>query len=196
VDLNKGLGFVLPSDPKRMIPRVQDPEKDLQDKDGGVCMTHQLEANIPDLERQAEELERKAHAIRQIIDGVRALNGDADTIVTQRSFESHRTVFEIAPLAKGGPRGPQAVLRVMHESPEREWKVIDLKREMLRRGWAPTPKAVEASVRRLRETCEIQPTSYGHYRLSRPDTADASNEEIARAMRPDHGQAPPKRGLL
>ena len=38
----------------------------------------------------------------------------------------------------------------MREDPERSWKVVDLKREMLRRGWAPTPKAVEASVKRLR----------------------------------------------
>jgi hypothetical protein len=155
-------------------------------------MTTELDVKIPELERQAEELERKAHAIRQIIAGVRALNGDADAILTRRSFEAHRTSFEIAPPAKGAPRGPQAVLQVMRTAPHREWKVVELKREMLRRGWAPTPKAVEASVKRLREGGEIEPTSYGHYRLIAPgQEAGASNEpEGVREVRPDLAQAP------
>jgi hypothetical protein len=48
----------------------------------------------------------------------------------------------------------------------RLWKVIDLKREMLRRGWAPSPKAVEASVKKLRELEKIQPVRYGYYELA------------------------------
>jgi hypothetical protein len=123
-------------------------------------------AQLPDLERQAEEFERKAQAIRQLIDAVRTLNGEATEILFHKTFESHRAIFEIAPLAKGGPRGPQAVLRVMREKPDDVWKVVELKREMLRRGWAPTPKAVEASVRKLRELGEVLPAGYGHYRLA------------------------------
>ena len=57
----------------------------------------------------------------------------------------------------------------MAEEPDREWKVVDLKREMLRRGWAPTPKAVEASVKRLRMTRQIEPRAYGYYKLVREE---------------------------
>lgn len=123
-------------------------------------------AQLPELERQAEEFERKAHAIRQLIGAVRALNGEAGEILFHKTFESHRTIFEIAPLAKGGPRGPEAVLRVMREKRDNVWKVVELKREMLRRGWAPSPKAVEASVRKLRDLGQVLPAGYGHYRLA------------------------------
>jgi hypothetical protein len=64
----------------------------------------------------------------------------------------------------------------MGEEPKREWKVIDLKREMLRRGWAPTPKAVEASVKKLRELEQIEPVKYGYYRLAAPIVRGAAAE--------------------
>jgi hypothetical protein len=140
-------------------------------------MTTDLDTRLPDLpelERQAEEYERKAHAIRQIIAGVQTLNGEASTILTRRSFDAHRTSFEIAPPDPNGFRGPKAVLLVMAEAPDRAWKVVDVKREMLRRGWAPTPKAVEASVKRLREEGKLSPAAYGHYRL-----APAGLEQVA-----------------
>ena len=128
-------------------------------------MTTDLLARLPQMEREAEECERKAQALRQIIAGVRALNGEAAALL--RRFESHGIAFETRPLDSDGPRGPQAVLRVMAESPKREWKVVEVKREMLRRGWAPTPKAVEASIRRLRVDGELVATRYGYYRLAR-----------------------------
>lgn len=130
-------------------------------------MTPVLATELPELERQADELERKAAALRQIVSAIRALNGDADAMLTRGSFESHRTSFEIAPYDPSGPRGPEAVVRVMGEDPARAWKVVDIKREMLRRGWAPTPKAVEASVKRLRQGGRVEAVSYGHYRLAR-----------------------------
>jgi hypothetical protein len=138
-------------------------------------LTENLVAQIPELERQADELEHKAHAIRQIIAGVRALNGDADTLFT-RSFESHRRTFEIAPPDPAGPRGPEAVLQVMREDPARQWKVVDLKRELLRRGWAPTPKAVEASVKRLRVAEKVINVSYGWYQLAPEERGRAETE--------------------
>lgn len=152
----------------------------------------ELDLSLPELERQAEEFEMKAHAIRQIIAGYRTLNGDAAAILTRRSFEAHRTAFEIAPPAQNGLRGPRAVLHVMAEAPHRDWKVIELKREMLRQGLAPTPKAVEASVKRLREDGRIIPTTYGHYKLADPAAeTSASNEQAdAEEVRPDLVQAP------
>lgn len=132
--------------------------------------------DIPALERQAAEYEAqaakyatKAEAVRQIIAGVLTLNGDAEMVLTRR-FEAHKTTFEMRPHDAHGPRGPKAVLVVMRKEPHRIWKVVELKREMLRLGWAPSPKAVEASIKRLRETGEIVPSGYGHYRLA-PDEA-------------------------
>jgi hypothetical protein len=138
-------------------------------------LTDNLMAQIPELEKQADELEHKAHAIRQIIAGVRALNGDADSVFT-RSFESHRRQFEIAMPDPSGPRGPEAVLQVMREHPGRQWKVVDLKRQLLRRGWAPTPKAVEASVKRLRVAGKVMNVSYGWYQLA-PDECGSTATE-------------------
>lgn len=145
-----------------------------------VPVVNQLLADIPDLERQAEEYEAnaekfqaKAAAIRQIIAGINALNGDARHILTRR-FEAHKTLFEMRSPDDGGPRGPKAVLKVMRSDPHRVWKVVEVKREMLRRGWAPTPKAVEASIKRLRESGELLNSGYGYYKL--PPAQEASEE--------------------
>jgi hypothetical protein len=178
-----------------MIGAYMDPEQDRQSpptptlgfgaslKEDRVTMTPDLAERLPELEQQAEEYERKAQALRQIVAAVHALNGDADAILMHRSYESHRTSFAVAPLAPDRPRGPKAVLRVMEEHPERDWKVVELKREILRRGWAPSPKAVEASVKRLRQTGEIVPTSYGHYRL-RPSGDEESAATEVQPQRP------------
>lgn len=128
-------------------------------------MMTELAEQLPELERKAEEYERKARALRQVIGGVRALNGDAAVILHLEAFESHRTLFEIG-ARNGGPRGAEAVLTVMSENPDRSWKVIDIKKEVLRRGWAPNPKAVEASISRLRRDGEVEPDGYGFYKLA------------------------------
>ena len=49
---------------------------------GGFTVTSELLDQLPALEREADELERRAAAIRQIIDGVRALNGDSDAVIS------------------------------------------------------------------------------------------------------------------
>lgn len=127
--------------------------------------------DLDELERQAVEFEeqaalyaRKAQAVRQIIGGFKTLNGAAGEVLV-RSFAAHKTAFETRPLDKAGPRGPKAVLAVMGEEADRAWKVVEVKREMLRRGWATTPKAVEASIKRLRESGQLVPVGYGFYKL-------------------------------
>jgi hypothetical protein len=64
----------------------------------------------------------------------------------------------------------------MREDPARQWKVVDLKRELLRRGWAPTPKAVEASVKRLRVAEKVINVSYGWYQLAPEERGRAETE--------------------
>jgi hypothetical protein len=125
-----------------------------------------LLAQLPQMENEARDHELKAQALRQIIAAVRALNGHAAEVKDPRLLQQNGTVFIAQPLAEGGPRGTDAVRRVMRESAAPEWKVIDLKRELLRRGWAPTPKAVEATISRMRETGELESVRYGYYKLA------------------------------
>ncbi len=127
---------------------------------------NELLDRLPHMEREAEEHERKARALRQIIAGIRALNGHAYAISEPRILQQNGKVFIAAPHDRDGPRGPQAVRSVMEEDAERVWKVVDLKREVLRRGWAPSPKAVEASVKRLHQLGEVVRVKYAYYRLA------------------------------
>src|SRR5215208_2672952 len=99
-------------------------------------MTVDLAARVPLWEQEADEYERRARALRQMVAAVRMLNGEANEVLTSRSFDAHRTTFEIAPRTPNAPRGPTAVLQIMFDRPGYEWKVVELKREMLRRGWA------------------------------------------------------------
>jgi hypothetical protein len=139
-------------------------------------VTAYLTARLPEMEREADELERKAQALRQIIAGIKALNGHAASVSEPRFVEQNGTVFVAQALDEDGPRGRDAVLRVMRQYPQRTWKVVDLKRELLRRGWAPTPKAVEATVKRLRLDGVLMSPRYGFYRFA-IDPNDASNAE-------------------
>lgn len=129
-------------------------------------MTSDLLARLPAMEREAEQHEARARALRQFVAAVRALNGHAADISDARFVEQNGTVFVAARLDESGPRGREAVRRVMAERPTHVWKVIELKRELLSRGWAPTPKAVEANLKRMRELGEVVCPRYGYYKLA------------------------------
>lgn len=139
-------------------------------------MTSDLVARIPDFEREADELEARARALRQIVASVRELNGHAAELQDARVVEQNGTVFIASALDEDGPRGREAVARVMREQPHKIWKVIELKREILRRGWAPSPKSVEANLKRMRDLEEVESPRYGYYRL-----ADAADERVEKA---------------
>ena len=80
-------------------------------------------------------------------------------------MEQSGKVYPIRPRDPGAPRGREAIRRLMSEEPDRVWKVVELKREVLLRGWAPSPKAVEGTVRRMDRLGELERSSYGHYRM-------------------------------
>ncbi len=128
-------------------------------------MTNDLLAQVPQLEREAAEHEAKARALRQIIAGVRALNGHVAEITAPVFHEQNGTGFLAQAVDPSGPRGQVAVLRVMRERPSHLWKVIELKRELLRRGWAPSPKAVEATLKRMLSRGDVASPRYGYYVL-------------------------------
>lgn len=140
-------------------------------------MTSDLISRLPDLEREADEYEERARALRQIVAGVRALNGDAHDIREPRFVEQNGTVFVASPLDAAGPRGRDAVIAVMSERPGKTWKVIELKRELLRRGWAPSPKAVEANLKRMRGLGDVVCPRYGYYKLNSRYDEEAGDQE-------------------
>jgi hypothetical protein len=129
-------------------------------------VTPDLTSQLPEFERALAEHEARAQALRQIIDGIKALNGHAAGITQPRFLKQNGTVFIAQAPDPDGPRGREAVLRVMRERPDHLWKVIELKREILRRGWAPTPKAVEANLKRMRQAGELICPRYGYYQLA------------------------------
>lgn len=141
-------------------------------------MTADLLSRLPAMEREAEEHEARARAIRQFIAAVQALNGHAQDIAEPRFVEQNGTVFVAGRPDKDGPRGREAVRRAMGEQPERTWKVIELKREILGRGWAPSPKAVEANLKRMRAGGEVVCPRYGFYRLAASGRSGNSNGEV------------------
>jgi hypothetical protein len=138
-------------------------------------MTSDLLNRLPQLEREAAEYEARARALRQIVAGVKALNGHASEITNPRFVEQNGTVFVASPRDANGPRGREAVRRVMQERPGHLWKVIELKREILGRGWAPSPKAVEANLKRMRELEEVVSPRYGYYALPDDEAVAATN---------------------
>ena len=152
-------------------------------------MPTDLVAQLPEMEREAEEYETRARALRQIIAGIRALNGHAVEIEEPRLLEQNGTVFVARPQDERGPRGREAVLRIMSESPGRVWKVIELKREILGRGWAPSPKAVEANLKRMRQMGEVVCPRYGFYRLA-SDEAKTADEDSGVQSRSALGRSP------
>ena len=127
-----------------------------------------LAGRLPEMEREAADHEARARALRQIIAGIKALNGHANGITEPRFVEQNGTVFVAQAQDPHGPRGRDAVRRVMRERPGYTWRVIELKREILGRGWAPTPKAVEANLKRMRLAGEVVCPRYGYYQLA-PD---------------------------
>jgi hypothetical protein len=133
-------------------------------------------AELADLRRRAERLERAAAALRSVIAEAEQIAGDRRS--EQVAFEAHRVTFEVAPPDPEGPRGTTAVLSVMREDPTRLWKVVELKHELLRRGWAPTPKAVEANIKRLKHLGAVVSPAYGYYQLRRA-AAVGSRERVA-----------------
>lgn len=86
-----------------------------------------------DLLAELEGLECRVVAIEA---GVRRLrqNGGSSVASGVRFVDQCGTKYEISPLDPDGPRSREAVRRVMAGDPERVWKVVELKREVLSRG--------------------------------------------------------------
>jgi hypothetical protein len=105
---------------------------------------------LPIYERELEQTERKAKALRLVVEGLRALNGDAPLIPAQTPLaEVERAVGAVR-----APKGMQAVLAITSERPGR-WTRREILEEFQKRDWFHTVDrkkaegAVDAAIHRL-----------------------------------------------
>jgi hypothetical protein len=139
-------------------------------------MAIDLVERVPEWEREAETYEQKARALRQMIDAVRVLNGDAARLfaVPVAVAESGTRTNQYAP--DEGPRGRDAVRRIVSERPG-IWRVADIKSEVRRRGWPSSGAAIETAIKRLNSDGEAVWVGRGAYRFGHEPGADETEPE-------------------
>lgn len=131
-------------------------------------MPSDLLDRIPEWEKEAERFEEKARALRQMVESVRVLNGDAARILALgdvRRTNQYST--------DEGPRGREAVRRITAEKPGL-WRVADIKRVNRERGWPSSDTALETAVARLAADGLAVKVKKGTYKFG----ADAPNEAV------------------
>jgi hypothetical protein len=137
-------------------------------------MTTDLLAGFPDLahmEREAQALERKAHALRQIIDGVKTLNGSATQLLLARAVTPPPaqspifvpgSVLADTPVGSTHPRGREAVRMIVGDL-HGPWPASHVKKEFERRGWSSSWKAIDTTLQRMTQDGEIIRVRKGVY---------------------------------
>jgi hypothetical protein len=114
-----------------------------------------LESQLEDAEREAQDAQRRADALRKIIEGVRALHGEAGQMALAVPLSAD---------PEDGPRGREAIRLIVTERPG-IWTIPELSEEMRRRGWFSTRKAVEVAVHRLIASGEAERMRTGVFRF-------------------------------
>lgn len=112
--------------------------------------------DVAELQSMVSLHEQKGAGLRRLVAGINAYNNsDAPAVTT-----------------------PAAMLDLMREGPERLWRLVDIRRDLLARGWARSPKAVDAAAKRLLQQGLIEKAEYGVYRLPASTTSisDASQK--------------------
>src|SRR5215210_693066 len=139
-------------------------------------MTEQLLAQLPEMEQEAEALERRAEAIRQIVSGIRALNGEVGLTLFNAPARQlngnggairHRNGLNggSRDIDADGPRGREAVQLIMAERPG-TWTIKRIKATAKERGWPSSPKAIETAVHRLHRDGTVIWVRKGVYKLA------------------------------
>jgi|SRR5579872_1186006 len=124
-----------------------------------------LMAELETAEREAQEAERRANALRTIIEGVRALNGHAAQMRLSLPVE--------AGAGENEPRGREAIRQIVAARPG-IWTIPELSDEMRRRGWFTTRKAVEVAIHRLIASGEAERMRTGVFRFP-PDVTEEAD---------------------
>jgi hypothetical protein len=122
-------------------------------------MSSDLLDRLPQWELEADALEAKARALRQMVEAVRVLNGDAARLFDQIHSNGLRTYP-----GEPKPRGREAVRRIVSERPG-IWRVQEIKQQVKDRGWPSSPSAIETAVKRLSLDGEAKWVSRGVYQF-------------------------------
>lgn len=122
---------------------------------------------LRDAEERAQRALAEVEHLRQVIGGLEGLSGGAPRQVTLPFLVSP----EAAEPEDDGPRGQEAVRRVMLAAPDRVWPLNQITREIIRRGWinpdAKVPTAaIRAATQRLAAAELAEKVDPGHYRLT------------------------------
>jgi len=148
-------------------------------------MNTDLLSRIPDWTREAEVFEQKAHALRQMIEAVLVLNGDANRLfAVDVAVGGSRLGVNQYPTNQG-PRGREAVRQITAERPG-EWLVKDIKQVNRHRRWPSNDASIETAVVRMAKDGEATKIRgrKGLYRFGTPTesvprgTGAGANEEV------------------
>ena len=140
-------------------------------------MSQDLLSRIPEWEREAEVFERKAHALRQLIESVRVLNGDAARLFALP--ETRPVGANQYPTGKG-PRGRDAVRAIVATRPGR-WLIKDIKRVNRDNGWPSDDNGIETAVIRMAKAgeCVKIPGRRGYYDFGGAASSAPASEALA-----------------
>jgi hypothetical protein len=107
-----------------------------------------LEAQLEEAETQARDARVRADALRKIIEGVHALNGQAATVTLRVTAVAADVAAVHEPSTPEHPVGRDAIRAIVGERPG-IWTISDLVAELKSRGWFTTRKSVEIAAQRL-----------------------------------------------
>jgi hypothetical protein len=141
-------------------------------------MSQDLLSRIPQWENEAEVFERKAHALRQLIESVRVLNGDAERLFALHEASPVPAVGRNQYPTSQGPRGREAVRAIVAARPG-SWLVRDIKRVNSANGWPSDDAGIETAVIRMAKKgeCVKIPGRRGLYKFG--PLADSGGREAA-----------------
>jgi hypothetical protein len=139
-------------------------------------METDLVTRIPEWEREAVKFEEKARALRQLIEAVQVLNGDAARLLSVRSLSGSNQYSN-----ESGPRGRDAVRQITAERPGL-WFIRDIKKINRERGWPSKDGSIETAVFRMSQKGEAHSAGKkGLYRFGAeaPDQTITDDEGAA-----------------
>ena len=133
-----------------------------------ASMTRQLRQ----YERQLDEAERHAQALRQVVEGLRILSGTPGPASAVASADTNGNGIG----ATNGhvPKGMDAVRAIAASRPNALWSRKQILREFQKRGWITSgdperfAATVDAAIHRLRKSGEATRVKPGYYRFADP----------------------------
>jgi hypothetical protein len=122
-------------------------------------------------------MERDAGAMRKLVEAARELGEErvrdllAPTMTGNHNGHVGEGPLPVPVPTEDGPRGREAVRRIVHERPG-VWTLTKLRAEMKRREWFTSNKGVDVAVTRLVASGEARRVGKGRYEFFAPATEE------------------------